>query len=562
LDSTARGIVFIGSGAFLGPALLRLAREAAMASCTGGDSSSSSNAAAANASATNATSCDGNGDEPRVYGIRPSSLLTTYTTVVGIASCVLLPLVGAVVDAAPHRRLLGRVFSFVFCLLVFPQIFLSSSTWFAVAVLHLLEAVVGWAQTLLAYSYLPELTDSEIELASFAQSFTVVNYASMVLYLALVVGISSVSSIRGDLVATAQLGQAVSFGASSILLLFAWGCGGEPGPTTPAKRCRFPRGLFRTRPAAHGRPESAHSLWTSGFVQVYRTARMLHRSYRALLWFLVSVALVDAAVQSLITIAITYLTDTLEFDSTENGIAVLAMLLGSVPGGFVGGRTIRWINPIRSGILATLVLAINTIVAAVVLTGPGQQLVTYGLALVWGLGTGWKWTADKSLVSSTVPDGQDAELMGLYLFSGQALTWVPPLVYTALNESGAGPRVGIGTLSAYFAAGVVALACMGNYRDAVELAGRVRLAEGGGGHDGDDDRAVTAAAADPETLLIGAPDEPKLEAPHQPLEMQTLEHFPDAEKDGRPVAVRATNLGGGFASGPAGAEPREEEEHQ
>jgi MFS family permease len=292
---------------------------------------------------------------------------------------------------------------------------------------------------------------------------------------------------------------------------------------------------------------------------------MLHRSYRALLWFLVSVALVDAAVQSLITIAITYLTDTLEFDSTENGIAVLAMLLGSVPGGFVGGRTIRWINPIRSGILATLVLAINTIVAAVVLTGPGQQAVTYGLALVWGLGTGWKWTADKSLVSSTVPDGQDAELMGLYLFSGQVLTWVPPLVYTALNEAGVSPRVGIGTLSVYFAAGILALVSRGSYRDAVELAGRVRLAaddDGDGNDVQDDDRAATAAAADPETLLLGAPDEPKLEAPHQPLEMQTLEHFPDAEKDGRPVAVRATNLGGGFASGPAGAEPREEEEHQ
>jgi MFS-type transporter involved in bile tolerance (Atg22 family) len=502
-----------------------------------------------------------------VYGIRPSSLLTTYTTVVGIASCVLLPLVGAVVDAAPHRRLLGRIFSFVFCLLVFPQIFLSSSTWFAVAVLHLLEAVVGWAQTLLAYSYLPELTDSEAELASFAQSFTVVNYASMVLYLALVVGVSSLSSsIRGDLVATARLGQAVSFASSSVLLLYAWGCGGgEPGPAEPARRCRFPRGLFRTRPAAHGRPESAHSLWTSGFVQVYRTARTLHESYRALLWFLVSVALVDAAVQSLITIAITYLTDTLEFDSTENGIAVLAMLLGSVPGGLVGGKTIRWINPIRSGILATLVLAINTIVAAVVLTGPGQQAVTYGLALVWGLGTGWKWTADKSLVSSTVPDGQDAELMGLYLFSGQVLTWVPPLVYTALNEAGVSPRVGIGTLSVYFAAGILALVSMGSYRDAVELAGRVRLAaddDGDGNDVQDDDRAATAAAADPETLLLGAPDEPKLEALGQPFERQTLEHAPDEEKDGRPVAVRATNLGGGFASGPAGAEPQEEEPQQ
>jgi hypothetical protein len=69
-----------------------------LASCAG-DSSSSTNNSATAPNATNATSCgNGNGDEPRVYGIRPSSLLTTYTTVVEIASCVLLPLVGAVVS--------------------------------------------------------------------------------------------------------------------------------------------------------------------------------------------------------------------------------------------------------------------------------------------------------------------------------------------------------------------------------------------------------------------------------------------------------------------------------
>lgn len=524
LDSTARGIVFIGSGAFLGPALLQLAREAA-SSCE--NDSSPSNATALNA--TNATGCSGE-DEPRVYGIRPSSLLTTYTMVVGIVSSVLLPIVGAVVDTTPHRRLLGRALSTAFCLLVFPQIFLSSSTWFAIAILHLLEAFVGWAQTLITYSYLPELTDSETQLTSFTQSFTIVNYASMVLYLAVIVGISSVSEIRGDLVATAQLGQAVSFAVASLLLLYAWGCGG-PTSSASSKRCCRSWGLFRTRPAAHGRPESVHSLWTSGFVQVYRTVWLLYHSYRALLWFFVSIAFVDAAVQSLITIAITYITDTLKFDSKQNGITVLAMLLGSIPGGYAGGRTIRWINPIRSGILATLVLAINTIVAAIVLTGPGQQIVTYVLALVWGLGTGWKWTADKSLVSSTVPDGQDTELMGLYLFSGQVITWLPPLVFTALNEAGVSQRVGIGTLSVYFGVGIVALLGMGSYRDAVERAGRVRLADD--------------ATADQATARLDAPKEPKIDA-HVQMTMQGPRDTTDLEQAEPRVRIRTMKLGGGF----------------
>jgi MFS-type transporter involved in bile tolerance (Atg22 family) len=169
---------------------------------------------------------------------------------------------------------------------------------------------------------------------------------------------------------------------------------------------------------------------------------------------------------------ITYLSDTLDFSSTENGIAILCMLIGSIPGAVVAGKSHKHWNPIRGSILATLVLLVNTVVAAIVLKEPGQQVQTYVFGVCYGLGIGWKWTTDKLLASVLIPEGQDAELMGVYLFAGQILTWLPPLVFTALNEAGVSQRVGIGTLGIYFFLGMIALAMMGSYREAIQVAGR------------------------------------------------------------------------------------------
>mmetsp|Transcript_4091 Transcript_4091/g.7270 ORF Transcript_4091/g.7270 Transcript_4091/m.7270 type:complete len:153 (+) Transcript_4091:115-573(+) len=46
--------------------------------------------------------------------------------------------------------------------------------------------------------------------------------------------------------------------------------------------------------------------------------------------------------------------------------------------------------------------------------------------------------------------GQNAELMGIYTFFRQVLSWLPPLVFTILNEEGVQQRYGMATLIVYF----------------------------------------------------------------------------------------------------------------
>jgi len=81
LDGAARSIQFIGAGAFLSTSLLRMAKEAAGCETEPPPGE------------TVISECN-----ETIYGIKPSSLLTTYTMVVGVASSAMLPLMGAVID--------------------------------------------------------------------------------------------------------------------------------------------------------------------------------------------------------------------------------------------------------------------------------------------------------------------------------------------------------------------------------------------------------------------------------------------------------------------------------
>lgn len=439
VDVSGRSISFIGAAAFLASTLLRLAKEAAGCETEAPEGE------------TQVPGCDG-----RIYGIKPSSFLTTYTVVIGLTSAALMPLMGSLVDFTPHRRLLGRYVSVVYCLLIFPQIFISENTWFMVAILQIFVAFVGWAHTLLAYAYLPELTSDEKVLNKFISSFTMVQYGSMVMFLVSIVGISYATGVFDNDVVVARLGVSVSFILTSGSFAYSWT-------------------HFDARPAANVLPERA-SIWTEGFKQLGRTSKRIYKEFPSLGWFYVAVAAGDAAIQSLATIAVTYQTDVMVLSSLENGITILILLLASVPGGFVSGWFVaRFNNAKWSSVVSSLILIFSTFLASAILTGPGQQLRAYGVAAAWGLGSGWKSSSDKLMASALIPGGQDTELMGVYLFAGQCVTWLPPLIFTGLNEAGLSQRANIALLNIYFFISVISYLRMGRYDDALALAKANRI---------------------------------------------------------------------------------------
>jgi Vacuole effluxer Atg22 like len=125
--------------------------------------------------------------------------------------------------------------------------------------------------------------------------------------------------------------------------------------------------------------------------------------------------------------------------------------------------------------MALVLLITATALFAILVTGPGQYLRTYIMAFFWGTGVGWKWTCDRLTASSVIPEGQDTELMGVFLFSGQCLSWLPPLVYTAINEAGVTQRIGVASLNVWLLLSLFGYCCMGKYTTAREQVSRATV---------------------------------------------------------------------------------------
>ncbi|CAB9503872.1 Major facilitator superfamily [Seminavis robusta] len=431
--------VLIGTGAFILPAMAKLAKEEAGCETEAPSSSDP------------IPPCEG-----KVYGIKPSSLLTVMSTVVGLASAFVIPPVGAIVDYTSHRRLIGRWLSALYAVLILCMVFLNEDSWFALVIILLLAISIGWAISMLFNAYLPELTDDENRLNEFSKAFTVLIFSAMVVYLAIVMGIGLAFGVADDDVALARIAAIVAFCLSSVLLYASWGL------------------LFEERMASHELPPG-QTLWGAGFRQVYRTSIKIWNDYRALKWFYISICFGDAAIQSLSVIAITFITDHLEFSSQQVGAAALLLLLGSIPGAIVGAFINKKFNPIKSSALAVFGMLVGTGLGSIILKGPGQETLTYMFAFSWGFGTGWKYTGDRVLAAGIIPQGQDAELMGFYMFCGQIFAWAPSLVFTILNEAGVSQRIGLATLCVVFLGALLSYIMMGDYAEAVGAADRLRV---------------------------------------------------------------------------------------
>ena len=162
----------------------------------------------------------------------------------------------------------------------------------------------------------------------------------------------------------------------------------------------------------------------------------------------------------------------MQFKATESAIAILIILLGFIPGGYLSQFVTKKTDPIKSVIFSLIVLVIATSLFSIFLVGPNQQLETYIITFLFGIGSGWNWTCARLLASTIIPKGQDAELMALFLFAGQILTWIPPLIFTVQNESGISQRVGVATLNIYFVLALVFYYLVGGYSKAREEVGQ------------------------------------------------------------------------------------------
>ena len=221
--------------------------------------------------------------------------------------------------------------------------------------------------------------------------------------------------------------------------------------------------------------------------------------------------------------------------SSEIGVILLIVLISGIPGAYVGNlitskasygnttTTTTTKGPVLSVTLSIVLYIVTTTAACYTLTPETKHLI-YVYGIFWGMCQGWMHpqnttiyvtitpisssTASTSNVSSTSPTsrknnhqqseeggvdggGRDAllqdhhshprsqrhstpvELMGLFIFVTQILSFLPPLVFTVLNENGYNMKYGLASLNVFFIIAILPLLYLligDNYQTAIQQA--------------------------------------------------------------------------------------------
>lgn len=399
LDSAARGMLGISGTSFLSAALLLRASEAA--GCSAADDECSN----------------------KIYGLRPASLLFLLAAVVGVLSGALMPITGAIIDHTPHRWDIGAATGYFMVACNAVQILiLIPSAWEFVFFIQLCYIVALFLHGTVLLAYLPETTRDPQELDVITFSCAAWQFGAMIALLVLTVIVSSKAEF--GTIGTAVVGQVVC-------LLF----------TVPAMKVAW-NDLFQRRPASHALPPGS-SVWTMGFHKLWVTFQDCNNRFTQLPKWLIGYIFAEAAAESYTTIAVVYLIEEIELKGTAYGLFFIFVIVTAVPGAFVGKQLTKRYGKFNTEMGIFMFFSVITLLLPFVAYKPEHDKRTFIFGAFIGLSMGGIFAANRSVYSAMIPGGEEAEYMGMYLFAGQFLVWLPPVIFLALNESGQRLRWGV-----------------------------------------------------------------------------------------------------------------------
>ena len=387
-----------------------------------------------------------------------------------------MPITGALVDYTPYRRAVGIVSGVLIVTIQAIQIYTVSSTWFPMAILQALAGFVLQVQLLATFAYFPSLATQvgQKTMANFTAKFQMIGFAAQAAFLIVVVVLST--AFEWDDVFTAHISQAINVVWVGGAFYVGWK-------------------LLPSAAARHTLPEH-RSLLTAGFVQIWQTTKKINRHYgRGLRWFLLAVVFADAGANAFTVVSVPFLSVLIQMDGAEVGYLFLIVLVLSIPGAKVGEMVTDRTNPNLSLKLCMTCFSVWTVLGAIVLNGPDRKYATYGFCVVWGILLGWFYPTETLFFSMSLPKGSEAELSGFFVYCTQIMAWLPPLIFTLMNESGISMRWGLMSLVIFFFLAIAILHLIPSWDVVLEEAAKDTNFVEVDNEPGQDDDDVTAATA-------------------------------------------------------------------
>jgi len=386
--------------------------------------------------------------EGTAWGLKPSSVMTTCLGLTGIIGSLLMPIFGAITDYTTHRRKFGYASAVIIALCVAVQCSISHDTWELCAVAQMVILVTFFFHGSVRLAYMPSVTDDKDVLVDIVAKVDATKYSTNLFYLMFVLVMCTILSL--DNIETARLGLITTFFTWSIFMHLAWT-------------------KFRDVPALQEK-EIGVSYLSAGFKKLSRTRHEVFVYNRPLMWIFIMCMIGNSCIASFVTVGSTISVDYMDFDSLYVLLANTMFTISAVPGSLLGKYVSSKKNVLYSIRFFLVWVFLTSIVFYATVTGSDSIAEFYIYILLFGMGSGGYYASETALVSMLVPLDKEAELMGTYVFCTRIFIWIPPTIYTILNERGVPVKTIVIVIESLALLALVMTLGIGNYQNALDAA--------------------------------------------------------------------------------------------
>lgn len=211
-----------------------------------------------------------------------------------------------------------------------------------------------------------------------------------------------------------------------------------------------------------------------------KTAKSIWVTYKkGLRWYLLATMFAQSAVGALTTVSVVYLSSEVGLNATDISLFFLVVLVGTIPGSKVASfLSTRHVNPNTSWQLSMVSLFIALVIGAFTLGNAPNKY----LSLIWGffIGAilGWFYPTENLFFSCVLPKGQEAEIAGFRVYCSMILSWLPPLIFSVLVETGVDASWGMTVMGSFILIAAIILKLgPGSWDEILHESGRSALSE-------------------------------------------------------------------------------------
>lgn len=399
------------------------------------------------------------GENGRLYvlgiPIAPGSLFTYVIAFSSLALFVTMPLVGAIADRTGRKWEMLLGFGFLGAAACAGMWFAAGSDWLLGTLLLIVAFLAYKAARVVYNSILPDIATADER-----DRISSIGWASAYIGGGLLLAVNFVGSF---FIADQALLARISLASAGIW----W-----------AAFSFIPLVLLREMPrSAPVRQTTRGSMLTAGFHELADTLSGMRR-YPMTLLFLAAYLVYYDGIATVTTLAADYGEKELLLEDNTLLSAILIVQFVAFGGALLLGKLAeRW--GAKRVIAGSLVVWTAVVVAAYFLQA-GSVLQFYLLAMVLALVLGGSQALSRSLFSSMIPAGKEAEYFGFFEISSSGTSFLGPLLFGLTLQNTGSYRAAIFSLVVFFVVGLILL-LMVNVRRAILDAGNTPPANLGGG---------------------------------------------------------------------------------